>query len=52
MKTKKEVLTSVRFSRETYARLKELANSKETTVAAIVREATVIFLSSKSNKIQ
>ena len=52
MKAKKEVLTSIRITRETMDKLQRIATRKETSVAALVREAVVIFLAKKSNGLQ
>ena len=52
MKSKKEILTSVRLSKDTAEKLKAIANRKETSIAAIVREAVVLFLENKSNVVQ
>lgn len=52
MKSKKEVLTTIRVTRETMEKLQRIANRKETSVAALVREAVIIFLAKKSNVIQ
>ena len=52
MKAKKEILTSVRLSKDTAEKLKNIANRKETSIAALIREAVVLFLAKKSHEIK
>ena len=49
MKTKKEILTSVRLSKDTSDKLKKIADHRETSIAAVIREAVILFLAKKSN---
>lgn len=52
MKTRKEILTSVRLSKDTAEKLKSIANHRETSIAAVIREAVIVFLAKKSSEIQ
>lgn len=49
---KKDILTSVRVTRGTMDKLRSIANREETSVAAIIRKAVVLFLSRKSDRVQ